>query len=330
MKKSIISALESLQLPQDQSFLVQFWAAIEIGNTYVLTTTCQPFGVCGINRELESYRIACLDHKLYVHREKRIAFGLPGRVFLNRFPQQTQNVHDYPKDQRPPCQDDDDIFSKIWGSFAVPVIEANKCVGVLEFMTDPPQDSYDNDIRVVYDALQSAGLRSSIQIHCPREVIASPTPWRSIRRSSSLTKTKYCCLVPYFGLSSAEAAKRLEISQGTFRNVRSRVGIPEWPWIPSYKTTCRAFSALETETNLTDAGTISELTTAIDDMHYSWDLGTPDLSYTENGTSLSEGQFSLFEPLIDQSEDQDQDMMNISSLFDFESWNMHDAVLQLA
>uniref|UniRef100_A0A251RM14 GAF domain-like protein n=1 Tax=Helianthus annuus TaxID=4232 RepID=A0A251RM14_HELAN len=152
-KKKIISLLQTLLFLPSESVLVQYWAAKEIGNTVVLTTTCQPFGLWGNNKELQSYHKGCSDHKLYVHPKEGVAFGLSGRVFLNRTHEQTRDVHRYPKYQRPPCEDYA-IFTKIWGSFAVPVIEADKCVGVLEFVMDTPKDS--SDITgAVYSALEA-------------------------------------------------------------------------------------------------------------------------------------------------------------------------------
>ncbi|KAJ0811550.1 hypothetical protein HanPSC8_Chr17g0751951 [Helianthus annuus] len=66
-KKKIISLLQTLLFLPSESVLVQYWAAKEIGNTVVLTTTCQPFGLWGNNKELQSYHKGCSDHKLYVH-----------------------------------------------------------------------------------------------------------------------------------------------------------------------------------------------------------------------------------------------------------------------
>ncbi|KAJ0666311.1 hypothetical protein HanPI659440_Chr17g0665411 [Helianthus annuus] len=162
-KKKIISLLQTLLFLPSESVLVQYWAAKEIGNTVVLTTTCQPFGLWGNNKELQSYHKGCSDHKLYVHPKEGVAFGLSGRVFLNRTHEQTQDVHRYPKYQRPPCEDA--IFTKIWGSFAVPVIEADKCVGVLEFVMDTPKDSSDI-IGAVYSALEIRLVTSFKPLFC--------------------------------------------------------------------------------------------------------------------------------------------------------------------
>lgn len=151
MKQKIISIARNLSLPV-QNVLLQCWAPKKIGNSIVLTTICQPFGLSGVNEELEVYRKGCLDHKLYVHPEQGKAVGLAGRVFLNCIHEQTQDMHKYPKDQRPPCEDA--IFSRIWGSIAVPVILNGQCVLVLEFVLDTPTDSYDNIIAEVCRLLE--------------------------------------------------------------------------------------------------------------------------------------------------------------------------------
>ncbi|KAM0059599.1 putative transcription factor Nin-like family [Helianthus debilis subsp. tardiflorus] len=207
-----------------------------------------PFRLFGINKELQKYYLACLDHKLYVYRDAKeeAAFGLAGKAYLRCTPQQTQNVHDYPEDQRPPCEDA--IFTKNWGSFAVPVIDTNKRVGVLEFVMDTPRD-YSNDILVVQRLLQDAGLQTSIQMDRTNRTYLHPK--KMIRKSKSFDKTRYSRLVPLFGLSSARAAEILKVKPGTFTNLCRRVGIPEWPCIRNRIT--RASSIPELKINQTMA-----------------------------------------------------------------------------
>ncbi|GKD49151.1 hypothetical protein Tco_1278127 [Tanacetum coccineum] len=279
-KQQIKSTIRTLPL-YGHNVLVQFWAATKIGKTVLLTTTGQPFGLSGTNEELEVYRQGCLDHKLYVHPEKRIAVGLPGRVFLNSTPEQTQNVHNIPNDQRPPCVDA--IFTRIWGSFAVPVIVDGQCVGVIDFVTDTPTHSYDSIIGKVHKALQQAGLQSSIKTDCPKTCVSLNSKIR-IRRTQSFSLSYYFRLVPYFGLSSVVAAKELRLKKGTFRNTCRKAGIPEWPGIPSTNT--RASSAPDqTRVNQTVSETRSVGTLQVDDSVSSRDDGispTPIASPSEN------------------------------------------------
>ncbi|KAJ0427789.1 putative transcription factor Nin-like family [Helianthus annuus] len=291
-KKKIISLLQTLLFLPSESVLVQYWAAKEIGNTVVLTTTCQPFGLWGNNKELQSYHKGCSDHKLYVHPKEGVAFGLSGRVFLNRTHEQTRDVHRYPKYQRPPCEDA--IFTKIWGSFAVPVIEADKCVGVLEFVMDTPKDSSDI-IGAVYSALEHAGFRSHdrVDINFPRRTIDDP---KRLRRTKSFEITKYCCLVPYFGLGSAHVAAMLGVKTSTFRNACRNVGIPEWPWIPN-STTNRASSDPESPITPTTSETSYFPTSiATESMPYIWNMGINNWSPVQ--TMITQAPFSEY--LTDQ------------------------------
>ncbi|KAJ0807117.1 putative GAF-like domain superfamily protein [Helianthus annuus] len=154
VKKKIISTLQNLPFRDGESVIVLFWAAEEIKKyIFVLTTTFQPFLLSGNNKELHAYRLSCLYNKLYVYRgaKEEAAFGLAGMAYLYCTPQQTQNVHEYLRDHSPTCEHAS--FTKKWGSYAVPVIDANKCVGVLEVITDTPRD-YSNDITVAKEVLE--------------------------------------------------------------------------------------------------------------------------------------------------------------------------------
>ncbi|GKD17660.1 RWP-RK domain-containing protein [Tanacetum coccineum] len=234
LKQNIISVIKSLPL-QGQNVLVQYWGAKRIGKTFVLTTTCQPYGLYGINQELELYRKACL----------------------------TQNLHnDYPKDQCPPCEDA--IFSRIWGSFAVPVIVDGQCVGVLDFVMDNSMYYYDHLIAEVCRLLEHEGLHSSVLTDIPRRACIKINSKKRMRRTKSLPHTSYSCLVPFFGLSSAVAAEMLGLTRGTFRNTCRMAGLPEWPGIPS-KNTRRASSAPD-QTRVNQAlSDTSSIGTPVDD-----------------------------------------------------------------
>lgn len=120
----------------------------------MLVTRGQPFAFWGIYKKLQSYHESCLEKNWYVYLPqvyedpkngedivyKDIAYGLPGRVFLNGIP-----------DYQPPGGE----LVK-WGSFALPLIEGDKCAGVLEFIMDTTHVSYHikNEIEQIYKALQ--------------------------------------------------------------------------------------------------------------------------------------------------------------------------------
>lgn len=175
MLENITSIVKTLPVPQDETaVLVQFWAARNIHdevNTkmHLLTTTRQPFGFCGKNQDFEAYRKGSLHQKLYVYRdfqkqeETVLGSPVPGNAFLYRTPEQTQDVHRYPEDQRPPCEDYA-IFDKKWGSYAVPVIHDDKCIGVLEFLMDTYKNSYDDDIELVCKRLKVCLVLNNLHI----------------------------------------------------------------------------------------------------------------------------------------------------------------------
>nr|GFA23730.1 hypothetical protein [Tanacetum cinerariifolium] len=207
----------------------------------------------------------------------KISFGLPGHAFEDRTPHQSRDMHDYPEDQRPPCEDKA-IFSKKWGSFAVPVILANECIGVLEFVDTEPTHTYDGDINEVNKALKCAGFES-FNIRDTQKYAHIPNKRR--RTTNSSMYEHYNVLVPYFGLSKAKAMekvnrkffpkkqtettceathipdysagkakkvkKEFEVIESTFRNALRNVGITEWPFIRT--TTTKASCAPKTRIN---------------------------------------------------------------------------------
>ncbi|PWA52619.1 RWP-RK domain-containing protein [Artemisia annua] len=249
VKLLILSALRTLSLSGQQHVLVHYWAATKSGNAYLLTTTDQPFGLYGNDEGLELYREGCLRHKLYIHPDENVAFGLPGYAFKNGTFLLTQNLHGWDGDQHPPCEAA--IFDQIRGAFAVPVIFANKRFGVLEFVMNTPKDSYYNDIYEVYKALEFAGFQFSIYIDPPRRTFTPPT---RDRITDSSMYDNYDSLVPDMGLSKSEAMKRVTSrynlsmpAKGTFSSAHKTAGIPEWPWVRN--TTTRAYSPPETIIN---------------------------------------------------------------------------------
>ncbi|PWA67857.1 RWP-RK domain-containing protein [Artemisia annua] len=305
LKQKIIFIIRNSPI-QGQNVLVQYWAAKQTGKTSILTTTCQPFGLYGINQQLDSYRKGCLDHKLYVYvdpkiLDKGVAVGLPGRAFLNCTPEQTRNVHDIPKEQRPPCEDA--IFSKVWGSFAVPVIVDGRCVGVLDFVMDTSEDSYDIHIGEICKLLQHAGLQSAIQTDCPRRACISINGRKRIRKTQSFPHTYYFRLVPHFGLSSVAAAEKLGLTKGTFRNACRNVGIPEWPAIPSTnirvtRTSCAPESRYSQTLSETGSSGISvaDSICSSDEGSSEWSrerTQTPIASSSENQTNQTVSETSL-------------------------------------
>ncbi|PWA52620.1 hypothetical protein CTI12_AA453810 [Artemisia annua] len=282
IKEKIFSALATLSLLGQQSVLVQLWSPTKAGNTFLLYT-CPTFGSSyEIDKGLMVYRRGCLRHAFYIHRDKNVSFGLPGLAFMEGTPQQTQDVHNYPEDQRPPCEDDS-IFSMKWGSFTVPVTLDDECVGVLEFVLTGPTGPYDVYMKEVCKALEFVGFQSSLKLDTPKRTCIAKKSSSSIEydapkeTESSKKKTRttqssmyahYNVLVPLFGLSKAEAMKEIAnifhlkkiVKESTFTNALRKVGITEWPWIRNTPTRASS-SAPETQSNPTASEAASSIGT---------------------------------------------------------------------
>lgn len=291
LKKKIVSAIKSLSIDGKQSSLVQYWAAIKAGSSHLLATTDQPFGIYGTDTGLELYRKACLHHKLYVHREGKTSFGLPGHTFEDRTPHQTQHMHEYPEEHRPPCADKD-VFSRKWGSFTVPVILANECVGVLEIVDTEPTHTYDGDINEVNKALKCTGFESFNTLDTRKETHITN---KRRRKTKSSKYGRYDILVPYFGLSKGKAMEIVDrkffpkkqkdttcealhvpedstrkakneykVIESTFTNALRSIGITEWPFIRI--TNNKASCAPKTRINPTVSGASSLGSLKADDL----------------------------------------------------------------
>ncbi|KAD3641663.1 hypothetical protein E3N88_30887 [Mikania micrantha] len=137
------------------------------------------------------------------------------------------------KKSAPPCKDA--IFKRKWASYSVPIIDADKCFGALEVITDTPSDSHDNDILAISIALQHAGLQFSFPCNPPSDLKMKGVKERK-RTTKTSEVTGYRCLVPYMGLKKEIAAERLgqasaaneAIKETTFDNLRRNVGIRRW------------------------------------------------------------------------------------------------------
>lgn len=167
------------------------------------------------------------------HHSTDVHVGLPGLAFKKGTCQQTQYIDDhYPKGQRPPCEDES-VFSRKWGSFAVPVILADKCFGVLEFVINGPTGPCDGYIAEVHKALKKEGFQTSIQIKPPTETFV---PTTRQRETTSCKFNRYKDLVPCLGLSKDAAMKMAKkihsldktIIKNTFGSAHKTAGIPYW------------------------------------------------------------------------------------------------------
>ncbi|KAD3641699.1 hypothetical protein R6Q59_004230 [Mikania micrantha] len=244
----------STMLFLDQMVFAQFWASIDFKSAHVtvLSTRGQPFGLSTYTNELWSYRIKCLDHNSYVNHDTKLCIGLPGRVFLNKYPEWTQDVSKYNDISYP--QLNDAKRSNIRGSLAMPVFDGDACIGVLEFVMTNLKEDFSHEMSKVRKALEEVGLKSVIlneNINCDiskdySSLVESPNTTKSSRKSKSCNVT---CndITKLFGMPKADAAKICGLTDNTLTKVQRRYGIDVWPCVRNGVAKSSAHNALERE-----------------------------------------------------------------------------------
>ncbi|CAL5390437.1 unnamed protein product [Camellia sinensis] len=153
-------ALQDFTALLDYAILVQFWAPITEERQSFLTTQNQPFAlvsayVYNVIKFLVSdpldvtglcqYRMISKDYKFVVDLDGESSeeyFGLPGRVFKHQLPESTPNVEWYSIKEY--SQRDHALRCGVKQSLAFPVFEPStqRCVGVLEVVTQAGQSTY--------------------------------------------------------------------------------------------------------------------------------------------------------------------------------------------
>ncbi|GJZ34102.1 hypothetical protein Tco_0579538 [Tanacetum coccineum] len=140
------SALGSLSVhDQKAALLIQFWARTGAGkDVFLLTTTNQPYGVCGKDGKLDLFRESCLQQKFFIDLAEDVSYGFPGLVFKTETRQQTRNMNFY--------------NPEVLGGNTTPstcsTAKKKECVGVLEFITTKSMTSYEADMDLVEKALE--------------------------------------------------------------------------------------------------------------------------------------------------------------------------------
>ncbi|KAG5549234.1 hypothetical protein RHGRI_014556 [Rhododendron griersonianum] len=145
VRVNIRHALQKMKwLPRLVPSLIQFWAATKTseGRT-LLTTQNQPFALG--TTDYKTYRHSLCEYRMTMCREYDFIYadaesgeeqlGLPGRVFLHKFPEFAPTVRRYSLKEYP--QLDLALRCEINGSWALPVFERSSqtCVGVLELVS---------------------------------------------------------------------------------------------------------------------------------------------------------------------------------------------------
>ncbi|PWA35927.1 PB1 domain, RWP-RK domain, Lambda repressor-like, DNA-binding domain protein [Artemisia annua] len=134
--------------------LVQFWSPITVRKQCLLKTLDQPFGLGVVDEALYSYRLASEERMCVVDVEHIEEFGSPGRVYRQKLPEWSLDVHTLPA--RHPAQ------YNTHGYITLPVFEPDSgfCVGVLEIITSSNCVDYTFEVQEVSRALKEENLKS--------------------------------------------------------------------------------------------------------------------------------------------------------------------------
>ncbi|KAJ0427808.1 hypothetical protein HanHA300_Chr17g0639201 [Helianthus annuus] len=138
--------------------LLQFWACITPSDSEdigcYLTLTEQPYMLTRDHEGLlQDYRRRCLvNHDPFVGLETKVGNWLPGRVAQTRIADHRTIHHALnPEDQHPA-----DIGGK--GQLVLPVFrdqgDGNKLVGIIEYVTPVPKESYVEDFEQIHNLLK--------------------------------------------------------------------------------------------------------------------------------------------------------------------------------
>ncbi|MFS7991943.1 hypothetical protein Hanom_Chr12g01076591 [Helianthus anomalus] len=141
IKEKVTAALKVLSF-REPRVLVQFWSPVAVMKRCLLTTLDQPFGLGAIDEGLYKYRLESEQRVFVVDGEHREELGPPGRVYRQKLPEWTLDMHGY---------------------INLPVFEPRSgcCVGVLELITSSKYNDYAFEVRQVSRALKEENLKSS-------------------------------------------------------------------------------------------------------------------------------------------------------------------------
>ncbi|MFS7984991.1 hypothetical protein Hanom_Chr11g00993111 [Helianthus anomalus] len=149
IKEKITSVLKVLKFRVPR-VLAQFWSPTTIRKRLLLTTVDQPFGLDVADEGLLSYRSKSEKSIIDVKVEHRDRLGSLGRVYKQKLPEWSLDVHGQ------------DTSDNIHGYINLPVFEScsDCCVGVLEILTSSHYDDFAFEVQQVSKALKSQNLMS--------------------------------------------------------------------------------------------------------------------------------------------------------------------------
>ncbi|XP_076910988.1 protein NLP6-like [Bidens hawaiensis] len=154
IKEKVTSALKALSF-REPRVLVQFWSPVAVRKRCLLTTLDQPFGLGVADEGLYLHRLESENRVFVVDGEHREELGPPGRVYRQKLPEWSLDVHGLSTRQ-------DWAAYSIHGYVNLPVFEpiSGGCVGVLEIITSSRYTDYAFEVRQVCRALKEENLKS--------------------------------------------------------------------------------------------------------------------------------------------------------------------------
>ncbi|KAL8208359.1 hypothetical protein R6Q57_007771 [Mikania cordata] len=158
VKEKVTSALKALTF-REPHVLVQFWSPVAVRKRWLLTTLDQPFGLGVVDEDLYLYRLESEQRMFVVDEEHRGELGPPGRVYRQKLPEWSLDIHGFSTRQ---SAQDWGAFHNIHGYLNLPVFEPSSgcCVGVLELITSSNYVNYAFEVRQVSRALKMENLKS--------------------------------------------------------------------------------------------------------------------------------------------------------------------------
>ncbi|KAG2323249.1 hypothetical protein Bca4012_058750 [Brassica carinata] len=167
VKERLLRAISGLEeAVPDKDFLVQIWVPFQQGGKNFLTTLAQPHLFNQKYSSLAKYRHVSETYN-FPADEGSTEGGLPGRVFLQKFPEWTPDVRFFRSDEYPRIKEAQKC--DVRGSLALPVFErcSGTCLGVVEVVTTTQKMNYRPELENICKALEAVDLRSSSNLKPP-------------------------------------------------------------------------------------------------------------------------------------------------------------------
>ncbi|CAH8363684.1 unnamed protein product [Eruca vesicaria subsp. sativa] len=167
VKERLLRAISGLEeAVPDKDFLVQIWVPFQQEGKNFLTTLAQPHLFNQKYSSLAKYRHVSETYN-FPADEGSTEGGLPGRVFLQKFPEWTPDVRFFRSEEYPRIKEAQKC--DVRGSLALPVFErcSGTCLGVVEVVTTTQKMNYRPELENICKALEAVDLRSSSNLKPP-------------------------------------------------------------------------------------------------------------------------------------------------------------------